>query len=62
VELLDRAADIEGCCWPARGLGNLRIGATLTIGNYLATLIVAEFLRRHPLMTNWRCFVPRIIR
>ena len=30
------------------GFGRLRIGATLTIGNYLATLIVADFLKRHP--------------
>ena len=26
----------------------MRIGATLTIGNYLATLIVVSFLQRHP--------------
>ena len=30
------------------GFGKLRIGATLTIGNYLATLIVADYLKRHP--------------
>ena len=30
------------------GFGRLRIGATLTIGNYLATLIVADYLKRHP--------------
>lgn len=30
------------------GYGHLRIGATLTIGNYLATLIVADYLKRHP--------------
>jgi DNA-binding transcriptional LysR family regulator len=29
-------------------LGPLAVGATLTIGNYLATLVVAEYLRRHP--------------
>jgi len=29
-------------------LGPLAVGATLTIGNYLATLVVAEYLRLHP--------------
>jgi len=46
-DLLDRAADIEG--YLAGGiLGPLTVGATLTIGNYLATLIVADYLRQHP--------------
>lgn len=48
VELLDRAAEIEDLLAGRAGLGPLRIGATLTIGNYLATLIVADFLRAHP--------------
>ena len=47
VELLDRAGEIEELLEGHAGLGSLRIGATLTIGNYLATLIVADFLRRH---------------
>lgn len=46
-ELLARAAGIEG--YLAGGtLGPLAVGATLTIGNYLATLVVAEYLQRHP--------------
>lgn len=46
-ELLARAADIEG--FLAGGtLGPLAVGATLTIGNYLATLIVAQYLHLHP--------------
>lgn len=46
-EMLARAAEIEG--YLAGGtLGPLAVGATLTIGNYLATLVVAEYLRRHP--------------
>lgn len=46
-DLLARAADIEG--YLAGGiLGPLAVGATLTIGNYLATLVAAEYLRRHP--------------
>jgi len=46
-DLLGRAAEIEG--YLAGGvLGPLAVGATLTIGNYLATLIAADYLRRHP--------------
>jgi DNA-binding transcriptional LysR family regulator len=48
VELLDRAEDIEALLRGHAGFGSLHIGATLTIGNYLATLIAAEFLQRHP--------------
>ncbi|UCV09331.1 LysR family transcriptional regulator [Dechloromonas denitrificans] len=46
-DMLARATDIEA--YLAGGvLGPLAVGATLTIGNYLATLVVAEYLRRHP--------------
>lgn len=46
-DMLARAVDIEA--YLAGGvLGPLAVGATLTIGNYLATLVVAEYLRRHP--------------
>lgn len=48
VELLERAQGIETQLEGRSGYGRLRIGATLTIGNYLATLIVADFLTRHP--------------
>lgn len=48
VELLDRAREIEDLLAGRAGLGPLRIGATLTIGNYLGPLIVADLLRRHP--------------
>ncbi|NTV09926.1 MAG: LysR family transcriptional regulator [Zoogloea sp.] len=48
VELLDRAHEIESLLQGRSGAGYLRIGATLTIGNYLATLIVADFLQRYP--------------
>jgi len=47
VEFLDRGEDIEALLRGHIGYGTLDIGATLTIGNYLATLIVAEFLQRH---------------
>ena len=48
VGLLDRAAEIEGVLGRHAVFGDLSIGATLTVGNYLATLVVADFLQRHP--------------
>ena len=30
------------------GCGSLEVGATLTIGNYLATLLLGDFMQRHP--------------
>lgn len=44
VELFaDRAAEIDDLLFGHEAIGSLKVGATLTIGNYLATLIVAEF-------------------
>lgn len=48
VDLLDRAKGIEDLLMGRNGYGNLSIGATLTIGNYLATLIAANFLQTYP--------------
>mgnify|MGYP000858802414 FL=1 len=48
VELIERAGAIESLLEGRAGYGKLSLGATLTIGNYLATLIVADFLKRHP--------------
>lgn len=48
VELLDRAHEIEDILRGHAGFGPMKIGATLTVGNYLATIIVARFLRDHP--------------
>lgn len=48
VELLDRAREIEDLLQGKSGFGTIQIGATLTIGNYLATLITASFLQQHP--------------
>src|SRR3569833_1569023 len=48
VELLDRAREIEELLEGKTGFGALQIGATLTIGNYLAALIIAAFMQRHP--------------
>ena len=48
LDILERAEAIEDSLEGRAGFGKLRIGATLTIGNYLATLIVADYLKRHP--------------
>lgn len=48
VELLDRAKEIEGLLQGHVGFGYMKIGATLTVGNYLATILVARFLQEHP--------------
>lgn len=45
-DLLARAADIENYL-SGKTLGPLAVCATLTIGNYLASLIVAEYQRQH---------------
>lgn len=46
-DLLARAAELEAYL-AGGGLGPLAVGATLTIGNHLGTLIVADYLQRHP--------------
>lgn len=46
-ELLDRAADISRLLAGDTG-GKLHVGATLTIGNYLATRIAVDFMQRYP--------------
>ena len=48
VELLDRAKEIEALLQGHAGFGYMKIGATLTVGNYLATILVAKFLQMHP--------------
>ncbi|MES2013760.1 MAG: LysR family transcriptional regulator [Pseudomonadota bacterium] len=48
VELLDRAHEIEALLQGHAGFGYMKIGATLTVGNYLGTLLVARFLQEHP--------------
>ena len=46
--LHDGARDLELALGGRAGIGKLRIGATLTIGNYLAVPLMARFLREHP--------------
>ena len=48
VAILDQAGELEQLMAGGAGFGKLKVGATLTIGNYLAVLVVADFLRRHP--------------
>jgi len=48
VELLDRAKEIESKLLGLAGCGEMHIGATLTIGNYLANLLVANYLKKYP--------------
>lgn len=45
--LLDQAREVEAYLG-GQILGPVHIGATLTIGNYLAPLILADYLQRHP--------------
>lgn len=46
--MLDRARDFEGVLSNQQDVGRLRLGATLTIGNYLAAPLMARFLAEHP--------------
>jgi DNA-binding transcriptional LysR family regulator len=46
--LHDGARDLELALGGRAGIGKLRIGATLTIGNYLAVPLMARFMREHP--------------
>ncbi len=48
VELLDRAKEIEALLQGHAGFGHMKIGATLTVGNYLATILIVRFLQQHP--------------
>jgi DNA-binding transcriptional LysR family regulator len=45
--LLDQARDFERALESKKDVGRLRIGATLTIGNYLAVPLMARFMREH---------------
>ena len=48
MRLLDHSAEIDALLAGRSGFGPLRVGATLTIGNYLATLLIGDFMRQHP--------------
>lgn len=48
MELLDRAQELESLLEGKIGTRSLRIGATLTIGNYLATLLIGDYMQQNP--------------
>src|SRR5690606_12963622 len=45
--LLSQASEIESLLEGKSSLGDLNVGATLTIGNYLAIMIISEFMHDH---------------
>ncbi len=48
VALLAQAREVEDLLNGKSGFGSLSVGATLTVGNYLATLLIGRFMQRHP--------------
>ncbi|MDP2227861.1 MAG: LysR family transcriptional regulator [Moraxellaceae bacterium] len=49
LEAVSRVAEIEALAGEGSGLiGQLRIGASLTIGNYLLPGLIGSFMRQHP--------------
>lgn len=48
LEMLDRGAEIDALLAGRGGPGLLRLGATVTIGNYLAPDLLARYWRRYP--------------
>jgi DNA-binding transcriptional LysR family regulator len=45
---LDQARDLERALESRADVGRLRVGATLTIGNYVVVPLMARFMRDHP--------------
>jgi DNA-binding transcriptional LysR family regulator len=48
LALLEQAEALEGLLTDNHGFGSLSVGATMTIGNYLATLLIGHFMQQHP--------------
>jgi DNA-binding transcriptional LysR family regulator len=46
--LLDQARELEAGFKRHNDIGDLKIGATLSIGNYLAINLMAQFMKQHP--------------
>ncbi len=46
--LLEQAQAVDALLKGQQGFGSLNVGATLTIGNYLAALLLGHFMQRHP--------------
>lgn len=47
AEVLSRTTEIESILQGKSTFGLLKVGATLTIGNYLATLLIGSFMKQH---------------
>ncbi|MEZ0232102.1 MAG: LysR family transcriptional regulator [Methylophilaceae bacterium] len=45
--LLDQATEVENMLQGNATLGSLKVGATLTVGNYIATLLIGSFMKAH---------------
>jgi DNA-binding transcriptional LysR family regulator len=48
AELLSRAQDLEASLSSHEGLGTLKVGATLTIGNFLCIPLIDQYRQRYP--------------
>ena len=48
LALLEQAQALDGLLTGSHGFGSLSVGATMTIGNYLATLLIGHFMQQHP--------------
>ena len=46
--LIEQARDLEQSLISHKAVGQLKLGATLTIGNYLAVGLIAEFMQQSP--------------
>jgi len=46
--VLDHARELDGALQSRQDIGGIRVGATLTIGNYLAVPLLAQFRRDSP--------------
>jgi DNA-binding transcriptional LysR family regulator len=48
IELLNRAVEIDALLAGRKGPGPLRLGATQTIGNYVAPMLIETYSKRYP--------------
>ncbi len=46
--LMAHGNELEGLLQQDRTLGEIKVGATMTIGNYMAVGLAAQFMERHP--------------
>jgi DNA-binding transcriptional LysR family regulator len=48
LEMLDRAAELESLLAGGEGVGALRLGASLTVGNYVCPALIDRYLQAYP--------------